>query len=169
MVPLVALLLALSACSTTALRDPVVSPAEEAVGERETEQVPGCRPGKPVKIGGDIRIPESCPTSRPAAVGFSQPISLGSVLAPLPCTELPDFAGSYWRVVGPYPADLAKVGHDDIPGKITLASRNEALFSAKATHMSMGSSTRTMRFPAQGRLTLSFKRLEGAVAIGGCD
>jgi hypothetical protein len=128
-----------------------------------------CVKGKPVKVRGTV-IPKRCPDSQPREIGFSQQLDLGSVLADLPCRELPDFAGSFWRASRPYPKRLAMVGHDNIPGKMTLVTEDEALFTAKAIRMHMGPrSDPPMRFPAKGNLALTFERVHGSAAVGGCD
>ena len=131
------------------------------------QQTPACVEAGSIKVDG-IEIPKSCPTSAPLTPGFSEKLYIGSVLAKLPCRELPDFAGSYWRVVPPHPKHLRTLGHEVIPGKMTLVSDEEARFKAKAIHMHMGSD-QPMRFPAKGKLHLKFERIEGPVAVGGCD
>ena len=53
---------------------------------------------------------------------------------------------------------------------MTLVSQDEANFTAKAIHMYMGKRAEgTMRFPAKGDLRLTFERIEGPAAVGGCD
>lgn len=140
---------------------------------RQSASPTPCVEGTPVTVkvrDHEIEIPKVCPSSEPRAVGFTERVQLGSVLAALPCKELPDFAGSFWRVAPPYPKHLAMLGHDFIPGRMTLVSPDEARFTAKAIRMHMGDrSEGTMRLPAKGRLNLTFEPIEGPVAVGACD
>jgi hypothetical protein len=133
-----------------------------------SEADPKCIPGPPVRVKG-FNIDQVCPTSEPASTGHSEKLGLGSVLAPLPCSELPDFAGSFWKVVPPYPNGLRDVGHELIPGRMTLVSKDEARFTAKAIRVYMGTVAEgSMRFPRKGDLELTFERIEGSVPAGGC-
>lgn len=166
----VALAIVLGACTTDPAANIVDATPRNA--SPTPSDVAACEPGRPVKIYisdivGTTKIKSRCPASEPVGIGESQRIVLGSVTAKLPCKELPDFAGSWWRVVKPYPKHLAHLGHDYLPGKMTLESRDRAAFRAKAIELHMGK--RTVRFPAKGNLELNFKRIEGPAHVGGCD
>lgn len=127
-----------------------------------------CAPGDPTVING-MEIESRCPRSKPVPLGTSRKLVLGTVVAKVPCRVWPDFAGSWWEVVKPYPKHLAHIGHQYVPGKMTLKSEDLAVFIAEAIEMHMGRrDDPTVRFPAKGDLKLMFERVEGPVPAGGC-
>jgi hypothetical protein len=121
-----------------------------------------------LKVKGSLEpIPSRCPTSKPREVGYSEKMDLGSFWADPPCNELPDFAGSWWRSVPPYPEDMRKAGHELFTGTMTLLTEDEARFIAPQVKMLMRH--RTMLIPPKGRFVVGFERLEGPAHVGGCD
>lgn len=135
---------------------------------------PGCTPGKTARVKtskalGTIEVESRCPESEPFPIGASRKLILGTVLAELPCRWWPDFAGSWWQVVEPYPKHLAHIGHSYLPGRMTLVSEDRARFTAKAIELHLGKpDDPPTRLPAQGDLELNFQRVEGPVPQGGC-
>jgi hypothetical protein len=93
---------------------------------------------------------------------------MGAVTAPLPCQAWPDFAGSWWRIVRPYPRHLAHTSHEYLEGKMTLVAKSHAVFTAKPIDLYMGRpGAPPIRFPAKGSLRLDFDRIDGPVPEGG--
>ena len=164
--------LVLTGCSD----DPAVDIVAGDSSALEPSSTPhGCTPGKPTRIYqgrvlGMTEIESRCPDSKPLPIGASRKLVLGTVVAELPCKTWPDFAGSWWRVLKPYPKHLVHIGHAYLPGKMTLVSEGRALFTARAIELHVGRrDDPPIRFPAKGDLELNFERIEGPVPQGGCD